>query len=233
MERMREHCVAQVFMLLLLSAASQVFAKAPLSDSPQPTGGKPIPCEEIQVNGATTTYNRCDYRPGVVAPESGVRQFFSAFGAQLHIDGAKLRTVTIKSGLTGINLRFEQVYENRRVFGSEVVVTSDSDGRIRKIRSSYFPIERVLGNGAPTVSAVAAEAVGLVAIGKSGGVLPKLRQSTRSELIWFPVAGTGVALLAWELMIFGQTPFLGDYLTLVDANSGVLLHQEDRLVMGN
>jgi hypothetical protein len=83
------------------------------------------------------------------------------------------------------------------------------------------------------VSAEAAEAVGRAAIGKPAGGLPELRLPTRSELVWFPIAGTGVVLLAWELMIHGQTPFLGDYLTLVEANSGVLLHQEDRLVMSN
>ena len=117
--------------------------------------------------------------------------------------------------------------------GTEVLVVSVPDGRIRKVRTSYFPIERILGSGIPTVSVEAAEAVGLAAIGKPAGGLPERRLPTRSELAWFLIAGTGVVLLAWELMIHGQAPFLGDFLTLVEANSGVLLHQEDRLAMNN
>lgn len=222
---------------LLLGAALLAHAKRPLPGSPWPfSGGKLIPCKEVQVCGNTTTYNNCDYRPEVAdTQESGVRRFFAVFGSVLHIDETKLHTVAIKSGLTGTHLRFEQIYQNRRVFGAEVSVSSDPDARIRKISSSYFPIDNVLGSGTPTVSAEAAEAVGRAAIGKLFGALPgpELRQTTRSELVWFPIAGTGVVLPAWELMIYSQTPFPGDYLTLVEAGSGILLHQEDRLAMSD
>jgi len=112
-------------------------------------------------------------------------------------------------------------------------VISDKEGRIREVHNSYFPIERILGSGVPVVSAEAADAVGRAAIGKPEGKLPELRMPTRSELVWFPVAGTGVVPPTWELMILGQNPFLGDYPTLVAANSGVLPHQENRLAMSN
>ncbi len=234
MKIMREHFSLQVLVtLLLLGAAPLAHAKGPLPDSPQPTSGwKPIPCE-VQVCGSATTYSSCNW-PGIgVATESDARQFFAKFGPALRLDESKLRIVEVKSGLTSINLRFGQIYENRRVFGGEVVVISDQGGRIRKVRTSYFTIERVLGGGIPIVNAETAEAVGRAAIGKTAGALPELRLPTRSELVWFPIAGTGVVLLAWELMIQSQTPFPGDYLTLVDANSGVLLHQEDQLAMSN
>jgi hypothetical protein len=233
----RGHFAPQVLAtLLLLGAAPLAHAKGPLSDlPPPPSDWRPIPCEAVQACGNTTTYSSCDYWPDIVgSPESGARQFLTTFGQALRLDEAKLRNMKVKPGLTSINLRFEQVYENRRVFGTEVVVISDKDSRIRKLRTSYFPIERILGNRVPTVSAKAAETVGRAAIArKPAGALsePQLRRPTRSELVWFPVAGTDVALLAWELIIFGQTPFLGNYLTLVDANSGVLLHQENQLVM--
>jgi len=234
MKIMGENFLLQVLAtLLLLGAAPLARTKGTLSDSPQPTPGwRPVPCE-VLVCGNTTTYSSCDWRGIAGTPESGARQFFATFGSALRLDESKLRILKVKSGLTSINMRFEQVYENHRVYGAEVAVISDPDGRIRKVRTSYFTIERILGSGVPVVSAEAADAVGLAAIGKPAGRLPELRLPTRSELVWFPVAGTGVVLLAWELMIHGQTPFLGDYLTLVDANSGVLLHQEDRLATSN
>ncbi len=220
---------------LLLGAALPAHAKRPLPDSPLPSsGGKPVPCEDVQVCGNTTTYNNCDYRLEIAgSQESGVRRFFAAFGPALRLDETKLHTADVKSGLTGTHFRFEQVYESRRVFGAEVSASVDRDTRIRKIRSSYFPIDSVLGSRTPAVTAEAAEAIGRSAIGKPAGAVPALRQPTRSELVWFPVAGTGAVLLVWELMIHSQPPFPGDYLTLVEAGSGILLHQEDRLAMSN
>ncbi|MFZ2405212.1 MAG: hypothetical protein WAW41_08755 [Methylobacter sp.] len=235
--KQKRTCFALQILLaaLLLGAALLVHAKRPLPDSPLPSsGGKPVPCEEVQVCGNTTTYNNCDYRLEIAGTqESGVRRFFAAFGSALRLDETKLHTADVKSGLTGTHFRFEQVYESRRVFGAEVSASVDRNARIRKISSSYFPIDSVLGGKIPTVTAEAAEAVGRAAIGKPVGAVPTLRQPTRSELVWFPVTGTGAVLLVWELMIHSQLPFPGDYLTLVDAGSGVLLHQEDRLAMSN
>lgn len=236
MEQKRTYFSLQILLAaLLLGAALLAHAKRPLPDSPLPSsGGKPVPCEDVQVCGNTTTYNNCDYRLEIAGTqESGVRRFFAAFGSALRLDETKLHTADVKSGLTGTHFRFEQVHESRRVFGAEVSVSVDRDTRIRKISSSYFPIDNVLGSRTPAVTAEAAEAVGRAAIGKPAGALPTLRQPTRSELVWFPVAGTGAVLLVWELMIHSQLPFPGDYLTLVDAGSGVLLHQEDRLAMSN
>jgi hypothetical protein len=232
-----EHFALQALTtLLLLGTALFAYAKGPLPDSP-PSGWRPIPCEEVQVCGNTTTYSSCDYWNGIAeSPESGARQFLATFAPALHLEEAKLRTMEIKSGLTSRNVRFQQIYKKRRVFRAEVKVTSDMDGRIRKVITSYFPIERVLGSKEQIVNAEAAEAVGRAAIGDPDPVetLPEpggLRQPTRSELVWFPVAGTNVVLLVWEMMIQGQRPFLGDYLSLVDANSGVLMYQENWIAM--
>ena len=235
MKLMPEHFATKALAtILLLGVTSFALAKGPLFDSPKPpTGWKPIPCRDIQVCGNTSTYSSCDWHGLADDQGSPAHQFLVAFAPALRLDESKLRPMEVKSGLTSIISRFEQVYENRRVFGAEVAVITDKDGRIREVRNSYFPIERVLGSGVPAITAEAAEAVGLTAIGIPVIGLAEQRLPSRSELVWFPIAGTGVALLAWELMIHGQTPFPGDYLTLVDANSGVLLFEENRLVMSN
>ena len=230
----RRHFSVKTTAILWLAGAAPIAHPAnPLSVPPySPSGSEPVPCQKIQRCGATVTYQGCDWPGAAANPESGARQFLAAFGPGLGLDQAHLRTAEVKMGLTGAHARFEQVYENRRVVGAEVVVTSDPDGRIRKVLSSYFPVEKVWGSKTPTLSAEEAEAVGRAAIGRSAGALPPLRLPTRSELVWFPIAGTGMVLLAWELMIHGDTPFLGDYLTRVDAHSGTVLQQEDWLVNG-
>lgn len=232
---MREHFVALVLAtLLLLGAAPLVLAKGERTDLAQtPSGWRPVPCKEVKVCGNTTTYTNCDWHGIAGSQESAAHQFLAAFGSALSVDESKLRSLEVKSGLTSINSRFEQIYENRRVFGADVKVISDKEGRIREVRNSYFPVKRILGSGVPVVNVEAAESVGRAAIGKPEDKLPELRMPTRSELVWLPVAGTGVVLLVWQLMIHGQNPFLGDYLTLVDANSGILLHQENRLATSN
>lgn len=215
---------------LVLSSTALADAKGPLSELPRMNSGwQPVPCKEVKVCGITTTYSSCEWRGNADSEKSAAEQFLAAFGPALRIEVSRLRTLTAKPGLTSINSRFEQDYENRRVFGAEVRVISDREGRIREVINSYFPIERILGSGIPVVNTEKAEAVGLAAIGKSEGKLPEQRMPARAELVWFPIAGTGVVILVWELYIYGQSPFLGDYFTLVDANSGILLHQDNRL----
>lgn len=235
MNLIRERFVAKIMAsFLVLSSTALADAKGPLSELPQKSSGwQPVPCKEVKVCGNTTTYSSCEWHGNADSEKSAAHQFLAAFGPALRLDVSRLRTLTAKSGLTSINSRFEQVYENRRVFGAEVRVISDKEGRIREVINSYFPIERILGSAMPVVAAEMAEAVGLAAIGKSEGRLPEQRMPARAELVWFPLAGTGVVMLVWEMYVYGQPPFLGDYLTLVDANSGILLHQDNRLATNN
>jgi len=61
---------------------------------------------------------------------------------------------------------------------------------------------------------------------ESGGV-EELRLPVESELVWFP-RPVGRASLAWQMVLYAGQP-LGDFLTLVDAQTGEILVQENRM----
>ena len=125
-----------------------------------------------------------------------------------------------QAGLASVRTRFEHVILGLPVYGSEVSVNQSLDGSVAALYSNY----RALTPGSPvaTVSQASAEAVAWAAAG-----VFSTRHPTAVELVWYP-SPDGNARLVWKLDVYSAAP-LGDFLTLVDANSGKLLLQENRI----
>ena len=154
--------------------------------------------------------------------EAGAREFLLRHAQEigLELSLADLLLVDERAGLGAVRSRFQQMLLGLPVYDANVLVNQSNDGSIQGLYSNYRSL--VPGTSTPAISAAEAEVVAQTAAGVLSTRLP-----TVAELVWFPRAN-GIATLAWKLMVYADEP-LGDFLTLVDAGSGKLLSQENRI----
>ena len=164
----------------------------------------------------------CESSQVLALGEAGARQFLlnHAWEIGLTLDLSDLALADEQAGLASVRTRFEHVMLGLPVFGSEVSINQTLDGGVAALYSNYHALTP--GSAVATVSQASAEAVAWAAAGVLSTRLP-----TAAELVWYPLPD-GNARLAWKLDVYSAAP-LGDFLTLVDANSGKLLLQENRI----
>jgi uncharacterized repeat protein (TIGR01451 family) len=148
-----------------------------------------------------------------------------------------------KSGLRMV--RFEQIVNGLPVFQSDTRVTLDKNGRIIRVVGLLAPNAPV---NALAVSPQTTAQQALVTAMKSVGIVldpaklslrntspdgtraevvagdVRIKGSVPSHLVYFPL-GPGVLVPAWQQITFTKGP--GDWNTLVDAGSGVLLWRKN------
>ncbi len=155
----------------------------------------------------------------------------------------KGESVDRKSGLRMV--RFEQTANGLPVFQSDTRVTLDRNGRIFRVVGLLAPDAPVNALAvSPQVTAQQALAIAMKSVGISldpakmslknatpdGSRVdvvagdPQIKGSVASHLVYFPL-GPGVLVPAWQQITFAKGP--GDWNTLVDAGSGVLLWRKN------
>jgi uncharacterized repeat protein (TIGR01451 family) len=148
-----------------------------------------------------------------------------------------------KSGLRMV--RFEQVANGLPVFQSDTRVTLDRNGRIIRVvglLAPNAPVNAVAASPQTTAQQALVTAMRSVGItldpakltlrnaapdGTRAEVVtgdPRITGSVPSHLVYFPL-GPGVLVPAWQQVTFTKGP--GDWNTLVDAGSGVLLWRKN------
>jgi Zn-dependent metalloprotease len=184
-----------------------------------------LTCDSVVTKGDRTSYYGCGYAPTAAKGEAAARELLAAHESTLGIgaDADRLRLVEVKNGLAGTHSRFMQVMDGIDVYMGWVSVHQGRDGTVHTIHSQYYP-DLTVGNRIPTI----AEADAIAAAAASAGVTQP-RHDARSGLVWVPGADTR-ASLAWEVTVFSDAP-LGDFYTLVDAASGDVLMQENRVAL--
>jgi uncharacterized repeat protein (TIGR01451 family) len=160
--------------------------------------------------------------------------------SNLHFKG---ESVDKKSGLRMV--RFEQRVNGLPVFQSDTRVTLDKNGRIIRVVGLLAPDAPVNALAiSPQVTAQQALATAMKSVGitldptkmsvknaaPDGTRLdlvagdPRVLGTVASHLVYFPL-GPGVLVPAWQQITFAKGP--GDWNTLVDAGSGVLLWRKN------
>ncbi len=153
---------------------------------------------------------------------AGARAYLSALAPEfgLRADLSDLELVEEKHGLGSSRTLFRQTLAGLPVHDSNITVNQGADGSLQAVYSSYRALSPE--SAIPDLSAAAAESVA-----RAGAEVSSIRMPTDSELVWY-ARFKGVATLAWRLVVYSQKP-LGDFLTLVDAQTGKLLLQENRI----
>lgn len=184
-----------------------------------------LACASTLTEGERTSYYDCAYTPIAAKGEAAAREFLAAHEASLGIaaDADHLRLVEVKNGLASTHSRFIQVVDGIPVYMGWVSVHQGRAGNIRTLHSQYYA-DLTVGNRLPTVAV--ADAVATAAA--TAGVTVH-RTDARTGLVWVPGAN-GAATLAWEVTVFSDAP-LGDFYTLVNAATGAVLLQENRVAL--
>jgi hypothetical protein len=157
-------------------------------------------------------------RPG----REGARAFLArhAAGLGLATDLGDLEWLEERRGLAATRTRYRQLLLGIPVHDSDISLNQSPDGRVQALYSRYRRLSP--GRAVPGIGSPAAEAGARAAAG-----IEEMRMPVESELAWFRVPGER-ARLAWRMTLYARRP-LGDFLTLVDAQTGEILLQENRI----
>ena len=212
-----------------LSRSWQVVAAACLvalgvSATPALAAGGPdhLSCQVHEESAGRVVLRGCASSEILPLGEAGAREFLLHHAQEIGLEPslADLLLVDERAGLGAVRSRFQQMLLGLPVYDANVLVNQSNDGSVQSLYSNYRSL--VPGTSTPAISAAEAEVVAQAAAGVLSTRLP-----TVAEFVWFPRAN-GMATLAWKLMVYAEAP-LGDFLTLVDAGSGKLLSQENRI----
>ncbi len=232
--------------LALFGAVSALGANLPDTDAPagknkfrphtvgipsaEPAGSG-MPCREVRRwSSKVTTYTGCDAPTNKAAqPSDNAKTFLKAHAHVLALqqDLTDLKIANVKSGLSRTVTRFQQTFDKHPVLNAFVSIHQRSSGRVATVHSSYLSDPIIAGVANPVIAREAAEAIAFEGIRQLSKVSsPELLAKTSAELSWYPVDGRSVTLV-WAVKTRSGKP-LGDFYTLVDADTGVRLKQENQ-----
>lgn len=217
---------AAVVWTLLFAATLMFHSTAPLLAAP---AGQDLPCAEIDWRAATqspSTLRGCD-APGDAAsdPQDAARAFLLEHRDTLGYAPAltDLEFVSLRHGLAGSHVVFQQKYAGRPVLNTYVSVHLDDEGRVAVLHNGYLP-RLAVPVLAPTVSAVGAVQAARQAIGFSA---PR-GNSPAPRLAVLPMS-PDQGRLVWQVVIVAASP-AGDWEVLVDAVTGDVIKRANQLV---
>ncbi len=128
--------------------------------------------------------------------------------------------------------RFQQTIDKLPVLKAFVSIQQRPNGRVTTVHNSYISDPMIEGSATPVITQETAEAIALDGIRQLSGVSsPELLDKTSAELSWYPVDDQSVTLV-WVIKTRTFKP-QGDFYTLVDANSGDRLLQENRIAFAS
>ncbi|HIC90188.1 MAG TPA: DUF11 domain-containing protein [Anaerolineae bacterium] len=187
-----------------------------------------LPCHQIEpaADGLRLTLRDC---AGPLVPDDPVataRAFLQAHHTALGMapDLSDLAFKDLKYGLASSHVRFRQLWAGYPVFGAETSVHMGRNGRVQVAHVKHLPdlqvvlpVHRISGDEAKAIAAAS------IRFKPEAGT----HGTARRQLLVFPLDAHH-GRLAWQVEIFANCP-LGDWLMLVDAESGEILHQENRI----
>ena len=173
--------------------------------------------------GGLASYWYIDYPGNAAEPEKSARAFLSAMAKQLRMkeDTSDLETVEVKHGLGTGHTRFQQVIHGIPVYDGFISVHQRPNGAVHALHTKYRNLA-VDAPGKPAISMTAAKGAAY----RKGGI-KRPRMPGSGKLVWWPDEQGGVKL-AWVVIICALEP-LGDFHTVVDAQTGQVLLQNDRI----
>jgi|GEM_PF-1824093 len=164
--------------------------------------------------------------PGYVAaratPEAMAREFVAARHAQLGLSAAEVNTLTrshLRDNGAFSVVRFEQRFNGLPVYGSDIAVSVQPDGKITYVANASVtglePIDTSGGIDSAAALATAKQYLGV----------DELRIAQTRRMVYVADGGTH---LVWRVMAVAKGGLPGDWEILVDARSGDVLRAEDK-----
>ncbi len=228
-----------------LAAALAAVALAALAALPAAEAAKPRPASRLEIpfsapaptrfegdrsvdaaTGRPVALYRVGYATDPGTPEEMARQYLRAAAAALGLDPdlADLEPRMVRSGPSGTVVRFRQTVAGIPVWGPDLAVKLDRDGRVTHVASGYRP-DLAVAAAEPALAAAAARAIALDYLGVQGGVVWE-----RAGLVVVPGAGGG--RLAWQVDVAARRAPAGEWQVMVDAATGEVFGAEDRAFYG-
>jgi choice-of-anchor B domain-containing protein len=204
---------------LVVSTLPALLALAPSAKGHHPDH---LACSTDRLSEGRRVLRNCAHADALELGELGARDFLEHHALELGLQngGADLVLVEEKHGLASVRSHFQQYLDGIPIYDAYTTLNQNADGIFRSLYLNYRALAP--GDPLPTLSSGEAESVAW----DNAGVL-STRLPTESELVWYPLAN-GSARLAWKSMVYSSEP-LGDFLSLVDAQSGKILLQENRI----
>ena len=156
--------------------------------------------------------------------EAAVRKQLAVSAGTAHLQQGRhdLRLVEVKYGLAGIYNRFIQTIDGVDVFEGWVTVNQRADGSIQQVYDQSRKVDDFHDVRITDRAIAQAERLALAEVGAHSTFAP-----SRGKPVWF-VDEAGMASKSWQVTVFPADP-VGDYLTVIDAASGHLFLQENRM----
>ena len=176
------------------------------------------------IESGRASYWRLNFLGKTAEPEKSARAFLSAMAGQLKMkqDTSDLQTLQVKHGFGTAHTRFQQTVRGIPVYGAFLTVNQGTDGAINTLHTKYHASLNVPAEARPRLSLTAAKGAAY----RKGGV-KRPRMPGSGKLVWWPDEH-GNAKLAWEVTVCAMKP-LGDFHTVVDAETGEVMLQENRI----
>jgi hypothetical protein len=191
-----------------------------------------LPCQYARRWPKMTTYTDCETPANKTGnPSENAKTFLKDHSRSLSLlqDLSDLKETNVKEGLNKKVTRFQQTFNNLPVLNAFVSIHQSATGRVSKINSSYINNPLISGATIPLIDKVSAEKIALEGIRQLSGISTlKIIGNARSELNWSSVSDRKLTLI-WIVKTRTLKP-RGYFYTLVDANTGKRLLQENRIV---
>ncbi len=174
-------------------------------------------------SGAAITLAEPAFTARAAAPEAMAREFLAARHDRLGLktdEAASLARTTLRAGRHFSVVRFEQRHAGLPVYGSDVAVSVQPNGKVIYVANSAVEGLGAVAN-ADSKTEADALAVAKQYLGASEFGYQKLR-----KMVYASPDGTRVV---WRVNATVQAPTAGDWELLVDAGSGEVLRAEDRM----
>ncbi len=176
---------------------------------------------------ARRDYRSCRYQGNLAQPELSARGFLKHYAGALGMEAnlADVETVDTRRGLASAHTRFRQLHRGIPIFGARLSVHQGKNGSVNAFHTNY--------KVRPTAGPIAAPIVKreAVSIAEAAVEMTEKRLPHKSRRVWFPQAGRELRI-AHEVWVYAAEP-LGDFLVVVDAHTGKILFQENRLVFAS
>lgn len=142
----------------------------------------------------------------------------------LNQDRSELELVEIKHGLASTVTRFQQTIDGIPVVDAFVSTIQGPEGQFLLVHDQSFDGEAIGANPEAMISFEMAESIALEFANAESTFAP-----SRGELVFLP-GQNNTAEQVWQMTVFGVTPQThGDFLTFIDAESGKVIQQENRI----
>lgn len=214
-------CLLAVWVLALAGPSVALAQRHPGDNQRLPCAGQPN--QKTLDLETRRDYRTCRFQGSLSQAELSARGFLKHHAVALGMEAglADLKTVDTRLGLASAHTRFQQLYREIPVFGARLSVHQGKDGSISSFHTNY--------KVRPTAGPVAAPIVRreAVPLAEAAVGMTEQRLPPKSRRVWFPQAGRELRI-AHEVWVYAAEP-LGDFLVVVDAHTGKILFQENRI----